>query len=839
MATKTFRYIKWEVGRHPLDCIESMVDTYKPGTTIIYRDLSTDIKKFIMFDDVKRAEEYMNSLRFPNLSAYLPKFVPRKICLDIDIPYQRQGDDTDDGLNDWQLDIYTSIINGLKQYFKIDHKRELLDMDIWVWIRHRPGKFSYRVICPYVLDDQDEQNHMIDQIRMYAVLEDDTYLDKWHCHMQLPNCYKTDGENHYRLEWNDELNDYNSEPSFEQQQIALFNFTDTWNEGMMLPRISPTKTKNDNASVAEVKDVLDAVEQIDEVKQWATIGTIDNKGFIPLKRIAPSRCPIHDRIHTSLGGYVFVSDNGAILQGCYASDAPAEGRPKCIKIGDMEATIDDETKLTYPDYRRFQELDNDGKKRDWHPRDVNKWVKDALAYVDNGANEFVLTLNTKITYTSDDKPITTTYYETVKPNKLLKNLDLSVNILNPMYDSTKPIAKDNKVYWFNNLAEYVKHCMTNRTNLMNTYNGVTFRPYAGKDAPYVGDNLNLFTGYSILNHKPEHKVDFTESKTFKHWRDAFCNSDDTVFDYFIKYFAQRVQFPHKRPDVAMVIQSDQGMGKDLMRLFMTTLFGESHILTYQNIGLFFKNFNVEQCGKILTFLNELADKGAHFAKHDQFKGEITKDAIRVEPKGMEVYNVPHCSGYVTFSQQENCLYVENSDRRLFMIKANNTHANDHDYFTPIINEMNDLDVVYGAYEYFMSIDLSNFVVRNFPMTDFKRDQLIRNLPAPIKFLMDVGRAAAGGDDHNFQNNAFVRIKDNEIKIRAPDMWRMFSEWCDDEKVNSRYTKTSFYEQLDKIGLERTTFRITTPLIRGYLTDVMGLERLIGNHIKQPNFKIIM
>lgn len=846
---KTYKYLNVKDGevRDAKDCL-LLNHTYYAGQNVIYRDETVENQsKFVFLNDAKEAERYYNYVkkeyRYPRLSCYVMQGAPRKICLDLDMEVNDPDHEEPLDMNT-ATSIYNDTIDALKLFMKTYHSDKIFtDDDIWTYTRHRPDKFSFRVISPYVLLDKNEQDHMIDALRdMMCLVDDDRkMIDKYGVFMQSPMNYKVVDGHAYRMDWNVDLNTKPDEPTFAECQMALFTLQDgKFGEDLVLKRIAPRRTKSEQQMKIEVemKEVLDVVMQIEDFKDWATVGVINDLGFIPLIRNKPSHCPIHDRLHTNMDGYLKVMPDGNIFQGCHVTDAPAPNCKKYIKIGEVKAVNNDEPKLTYPEYKRFQHL-VDGKKQDWHPRDINKWVKDALVYIDNGGNEFILTLNSRTTYTDNDEKINTTYYETLKPHKLLKNLDLSVNILNPLFDATKPISNDNKIYWFNNLAEYVKYSMANRTNLMYTYNSVTFRPYAGRDAPNLGDSLNLFTGYSILNHKPTRRVEFIGTKTFAHWRDAFCSADDKVFDYFIKYFAHRVQFPHKRPDVAMIIQSDQGLGKDLMRLFMTKIFGESYILTYQNIGLFFKNFNVEQSGKILTFLNELADKGAHFAKHDQFKGEITKDVIRVEPKGMEVYNVNHCSGYVGFTQQENCLYVENSDRRLFMIKADNTHANDHAYFAHIIDEMNDLDVIHGAYEYFMNIDLSKFIVRNFPMTDFKKEQLIRNLPAPIKFLMDVGRAANGGDDHKFVNNANVYLKSNEIKVRAPDMWSMFEEWCDEEKANSRYTKTSFYEQLDKLGLTRTAFRMGSGLIKGYSTSVLQLEELIGKHIKHPDFKIVV
>ena len=836
-----YAYLKPQEGKPDKDCLLSN-HTFLAGRNLIYRDETVDGKcKFVFLHNVKEAERYYNAVkdlhRFPRLSCYTLTCAPRKICLDLDMPVVEGAEGMEE---EEAMEIYINCKEQLAAFMAIYHAdTAFIEEDVWTYSRHRPGKWSFRIISPYVLQDKIEQDWMIEQLRDMMGLfgENRKILDKYGAFMQSPDNYKVVDGKAYCMRWDRDLNEKPDEPEFNECQMTLFDVKDKkFGEYMILKRIAPKveKTLDQQKLEGDVQDVLKIV-RANKGLEWAEVGVVNDKGFIPLTRTSPSVCPIHERVHDHIDGYLFVTKTRDILQGCYCPDPPAEGVQKCVKVGEVAGP--EEPRMYYSDYTKFQELTKTGGKKDWAMATMNRWVKDSLAFVDNEGNHFIMTYNRKWCHKSKTS---TEHYETLKPIKLLQNLDLAVNILNPYYDEGKPISKTNAVHAYHNLSEYVTYCMKNRTNLMRTYSGVCFEPYTGTP-PELGGNLNLFTSYAITSHKPTRAVDFSKTKTFAHWRDAFCDGNEETFQYLIKYLAQRVQDPGERPDVAIVIQSDQGMGKDLMRRLMTKIFGTQYILAYQNIGLFFKNFNTEQCGKIMTFLNEVSDRGDHFNKHDQFKGEITKDDIRVEPKGMEVYNVNHCSAYIAFSQHEGCLYVENSCRRLCMLKANNEHANDHAYFLPMWDEMHDNDVVYGAYEYLMGVDLSEFTIRNFPMTNYKKEQLVRNLSAPIKFMIEMGQASIGKNpDRRFEHQGSIQCSDGVIMCRAPALWDAFNKWCDEAHVVSKHTRMTFYEALNKVGIAKKTspFKMGADhLVKGYRMTAAELEVIIGDHLKLKTFSL--
>ena len=119
----------------------------------------------------------------------------------------------------------------------------------------------------------------------------------------------------------------------------------------------------------------------------------------------------------------------------------------------------------------------------------------------------------------------------------------------------------------------------------------------------------------------------------------------------------------------------QGTGKDTWTTLLSKIIGIEYYLQISNVDAFFKNFNKSQECKLLTKINELSDKGSHFEKHNELKEKITATHVTIEPKGFDSYTIDHISRYYAFSNKENILIVEESDRRFLMIKTNNEMAN--------------------------------------------------------------------------------------------------------------------------------------------------------------------
>ena len=467
---------------------------------------------------------------------------------------------------------------------------------------------------------------------------------------------------------------------------------------------------------------------------------------------------------------------------------------------------------------------------------VKAWINNCIVFIENGGNPFILTKNIKYDPDTNEKIL---YYDTIKVGALKLSMAVNVNVKNPDYDPDKKESADNPKYIYNLLSDVIKHSITNRE--LPNYSNVDFYPYL-KEAPKLIDTFNMFNGFILDKYKPKQNlnIDFKASLMYDHILKQICDGDKAVFDYLQKWIALMIQYPANRPDVAIIIVSDQGTGKDMIGEFFSLLIGTEYAMSFDNVDCFFKDFNKEQSNKILIRLNEISDKGTMHSKHDQFKSHITKKQTRIEPKGIDPYSIRHVGHYMCFSNNDNGLRVENSERRFVMIKANNSKANNHEYFKPLWALMNNKDFLKASFDYYANIDLTDFVVRKIPNTKFKDNQKLVNLPTVLKFVVDIMN-----DDDKFKNIGDCSITkddssdDMEITISTKAFFNYYIEWCADTKTKNT-TRDAFKNHLVKLDMNETRHRIVMDdvprRLNGYRFKVSELETKFQEHLRMPEFK---
>jgi hypothetical protein len=183
-------------------------------------------------------------------------------------------------------------------------------------------------------------------------------------------------------------------------------------------------------------------------------------------------------------------------------------------------------------------------------------------------------------------------------------------------------------------------------------------------------------------------------------------------------------------------------------------------------------------------MNEISDKGDNFDKHNQLKEKITATRIRVEPKGFDAYFIENFSRYYGFSQHDNVVVVENTDRRFFMIKTNNDKANNQEYFSKIIAESESKEMLQSSFNYYATLDITGFNPRIFPNTDYREEQKIQSLPNDIKFFY-----------YLFENN-----QEETYTKSVSDVFCQYCSWCIENNIKMSNTKLNFSKDIKKLGI---------------------------------------
>jgi hypothetical protein len=370
---------------------------------------------------------------------------------------------------------------------------------------------------------------------------------------------------------------------------------------------------------------------------------------------------------------------------------------------------------------------------------------------------------------------------------------------------------------------------------VKTYDRIVFKPFLHPEEiqDHYSDDFNLFNKFPFYD---EFSAGLTSPDKYinsllrKHIKETLCNNDLLCFEYFENYIADMIQNPSQKPDVCIIFSGVQGTGKDMTINAIERMMGRDLVLIVGDMNNFLKNFNKEQEGKILTYLNELSDKGAHFDKHDKLKHQITQNTIRIEPKGVDPYEVDHCSRYIGGTNKENVLHVEASERRYLMIKTNNEFANNEVYFKPIWVEIDSIDLTSSMFHYFAAKDISQFIVRKLPDTEYKKEQKLQCLSNPIQFLLEFVR-----DDERNPNN--------DINIHTQDFYCEFLSFCTQSGISQHNTRKTFLSCLSEFGIKEWSSKFSieirdkTYFRNGFKLQKSALTLSFKSFLKDDSFNL--
>ena len=363
------------------------------------------------------------------------------------------------------------------------------------------------------------------------------------------------------------------------------------------------------------------------------------------------------------------------------------------------------------------------------------------------------------------------------------------------------------------------------TGALNTYDKIVFEPYLHPGDVHVRpQDFNVFQPFPFYDSLADKEVspkDYESSPINKHIRDVLCGGDERVFNYTEKYLARMIQKPYNRPDAAIIFTGEQGVGKDMFAHCISNLIGKEKTLVLGSTEQLLGHFNINQQGKSFVFINEISDKGAHINKHEQLKHQITQEHIHITPKGIDTYEMKHTASYFGFSNKENIIKVEASERRFLMIRTNNSVANNHAYFKPLWELIENIDFLKSMFKYYATLDISDFVVRDLPNTQYKDEQKILNLSNPLSFILDMCKDEL---DHNAKWD-----EEENVKVHTQDLYKMFELWCS-SGGNTKNTRKNFISELKSLGLVEHDTKF-------YIKGIMGRNIYrTGYHFNQTNIE---
>jgi hypothetical protein len=290
----------------------------------------------------------------------------------------------------------------------------------------------------------------------------------------------------------------------------------------------------------------------------------------------------------------------------------------------------------------------------------------------------------------------------------------------------------------------------------------------------LSNEASLFTNFAYTNfHSPSESERRDAIDLFCNIVSANCNDEIKVREYIIKTYADMLQNPFRKTGVCIIFSSSiQGVGKDTALGTIKRIIG-NHTAHYIEDTDFWNNHDTKKEGAIMMYLEE-ACAGSNKAKSDALKARITSESISINPKGVKVYDVPNIGRYFMSTNHQDPVKFEESDRRFMLITPSSRLLKAN--WTDIHEKLNKPSWMKAIAEYLLTIDLTDWNPRNFPITEIKQD------------VMDLSSSA---------EKIFLEqwVCDNDIGLVGKDLYKLYKDYCIEQEFHYAQSSISFCKKI--------------------------------------------
>ena len=374
------------------------------------------------------------------------------------------------------------------------------------------------------------------------------------------------------------------------------------------------------------------------------------------------------------------------------------------------------------------------------------------------------------------------------------------------------------------------YCLKN--NLLDQYGSVERYPHSKEINSY--DKLNLFTGFPIQFHNKRKAACFEDSIMFEHMKDVLCAGDEGLFRYLLSYIAHIIQEPAVVPGIAWFFQSIPGVGKDRFNFWLRRLLGfQNSPGPFDTPEAFFGRFNDDMHGALALTLNEISTGGTDNYS-DMLKSFITRETMKIDTKSIARYETMSFARYFLFSNHERGLFIEPNDRRFVYARCAEPVDNTKSYFDALSKEINCNDMMKAAYDYLLSLDISEFDPRSAYKTQEHLDIRIKCLNSALRFIYFKASDVVEKEVDRF-NNAYESAN-GRIVVSRLDLYNQYKSFCT-ENTENLLSASGLATALDKIGIPLKQHRMDNNRIRGFNITKQIIQEGLGKLLNEDSFTI--
>jgi hypothetical protein len=264
-----------------------------------------------------------------------------------------------------------------------------------------------------------------------------------------------------------------------------------------------------------------------------------------------------------------------------------------------------------------------------------------------------------------------------------------------------------------------------------------------------------------------------------------CCKNTELNEYVLNWMALTVQRPWQRPEVALVLRGNEGVGKGIFCSNFGSLFGK-HFKPLNSTRQLVGNFNAHLANALVVFADEALWAGDK-PNEGVLKALITEKTMPLEYKGKDIVLIENHIHLIISTNNEWAVPAGPRARRFCVIDVSEEHMQKEEYFGPIDQEMNNGGRE-ALFHMLLHRNIENFSSRKVPVTDA---------------LNEMKRRTIAGTPFEFWESILERgtldLGDREWRCRVAKekIHQQYSDWAKDQS-SRKSTQTQLGMALKKI-----------------------------------------
>lgn len=270
--------------------------------------------------------------------------------------------------------------------------------------------------------------------------------------------------------------------------------------------------------------------------------------------------------------------------------------------------------------------------------------------------------------------------------------------------------------------------------------------------------FNEFNGFKFENN--DYTVNLNLIRPFLDHFEYISNGNQEIYNYILNWVSHIRQFPSQKTGTAIVLFSDtHGTGKNtLVDIISKIFFGYSSPIRELDID---SKFNKIFQSKLFIWGDEISGQSKY--NSDNLKDIITRNIIKIEPKGKESYIIDDYSNFIFTTNHSGSFKIDIHDRRLVLVHCTEIKR-DPDYYFNLHKLLNYPLILQEFDKFCKTRDLFNVNIKNIIKTDYRHELIEHSLSGFI--LM-------------FKYEAF-KFSDNIFNLH--DLYILFQEYAKKNKL---------------------------------------------------------